>query len=448
MLYLNTIIPLGVSCFQRAALTRHHVKASKDQGELSFPFDLVAMSLNGVFLSLSNKFKNFFDEIAFDENLGYFHNRKLGVDFHHDKDIAANKKEALVKRYSQRIANLYSLIASGKKLCYVLNTTNDLSDLDLLAQIRSLILPHNFIWTHVGKKNIVNASALAQFGLHIPSPYEDFTKQWWLPEFQFSRTGQEFEKKYSELLGDRIKALAHEPMKKISVPISTELPTAEPDDIEFISLGTFSFPTHLLFRWKIQAKTLELPFDQIFLPPKSVASFLENDFAEFLDNLEYDEKSGIFRNRKYGVGFNDDRRFGPDELPVLLDIYKQRISNFRKLLASGRKLSFILATITDQTDSSLAERIANALPANCQLIWLHFGKTAPKVGLDPRVFIFHQASPYEEFRTQWYIYHHYTAKYGRKFERECVTNILKAHGLSEPEAYQRLIQPNETKSSG
>lgn len=110
------IIPFGCYCMPRVITTINRFKPTKKYGEESYPFDLCfsVFSLNTSLLS--SGFKDFFDDIEFDNSKYCYVNEKYRMKFIHDNLSI----EEFKIRYKKRIENLYNSIKDETKHVYFL----------------------------------------------------------------------------------------------------------------------------------------------------------------------------------------------------------------------------------------------------------------------------------------------------------------------------------------
>lgn len=112
----------------------------------------------------------------------------------------------------------------------------------------------------------------------------------------------------------------------------------------YISLGTNCMPRMVLTYYFMKAKKkqgeLSCPFDLCTTPLGSVIHFLENDFADFLNDIEEYNKDGIlFKNKNFNISFVHENNLTLDEVK---ERYKKRIENFYKLSKEKSLKKYIL----------------------------------------------------------------------------------------------------------
>lgn len=136
------IIPLGKNCVPRFISTYNGLKPSKNQGELSCPFDMAFFnSLDAIGKLISTKFENFFDDVIYDKQKNYYINESICAIFNHDGKLS---KEEFENRYKKRISNFYEYIADVSLHKYFLiasfKTVKD-SEIDILFKSLDLFMP-------------------------------------------------------------------------------------------------------------------------------------------------------------------------------------------------------------------------------------------------------------------------------------------------------------------
>ena len=129
-------ITLGVNCFPRTKLTKFGIKAKKSDGELSYPFDLCAIPLESVSKILQDNFKDYYDDLVFDNDLNIWVNKKYSIKYYHDKDIEKNK---FIERYSERINNFRAKTSFLENLIFVSAIFDETYDKELYLEIYSAL---------------------------------------------------------------------------------------------------------------------------------------------------------------------------------------------------------------------------------------------------------------------------------------------------------------------
>ena len=134
---------------------------------------------------------------------------------------------------------------------------------------------------------------------------------------------------------------------------------------KFISLGTRCFPRmfltiHTCFKARKKYGELSCPFDLCITPLKSLEKILENDFADYFDDLIYDHESNwaFWRNKKYNIFYNHDNDIKTkDEFKKRYGI---RIQNFKNIIKNNKKTYFMLSDF-EKIDLGKLNNIYNSL---------------------------------------------------------------------------------------
>lgn len=121
---LNKYISLGTNCFPRMKLNQHKIKPSKNQGELSCPFDLCVTPVESVRAVLENDFADYFDDLQFDDERKIWKNVKYNINYLHD-DL---NREDFIKRYEKRIKNFRQITSTRKNILFVQSLFNKNDD--------------------------------------------------------------------------------------------------------------------------------------------------------------------------------------------------------------------------------------------------------------------------------------------------------------------------------
>ncbi len=123
------IISLGANCMVRSVLTRHGIKPSKAEGELSYPFDLAVHPISCVINALEENFATYFDGLFFESNRRHIFDfskkrdvwkKDDGTCFNHDTDCGVNDFEKLKTRFLTRIENFNKTLDSGVPILFVI----------------------------------------------------------------------------------------------------------------------------------------------------------------------------------------------------------------------------------------------------------------------------------------------------------------------------------------
>lgn len=198
------IISLGIHCLTRYALTLEHVKPTKDQGELSCPFDLAFHSSNAIIYFLKNKFNKYFENLQYDFQKGFWVNKDFTIEYNHDLDCNSEEKDKLVARYTARINNFSKLIEDKNTFIYFVITSpqNEKACNTIFKTLKKLRNNINFklIVLDINKKLKRKKlfPCISIFSIHHPFIYE---YNWWKEGYRDSIAGKE----YFKLIGDFVK---------------------------------------------------------------------------------------------------------------------------------------------------------------------------------------------------------------------------------------------------
>ncbi|MBE6402685.1 MAG: hypothetical protein E7039_03050 [Lentisphaerae bacterium] len=117
---------------------------------------------------------------------------------------------------------------------------------------------------------------------------------------------------------------------------------------KIVSLGADcmprTYPTVYMLKPCRAAGEKSMPFDLARTPPQGLVRFLENDFADYInDKWQYDHENGRWLNDPAtGVWYSHDRDCGPDQLAELHKRVQRRINNFHEMLKFPGLVFFLL----------------------------------------------------------------------------------------------------------
>ena len=187
------IISLGWDCFSRSLPTWYGIKPTKEQGELSYPFDLAMHTLPNIIKVLQNRFADYLEDIEFDKETKLWHNKKYHFKYNHDQTLTT--KEEFRERYSKRIENFYNTIRTSQNIFFIyhaLASDKVESILLLCSELRKLCENKNFhlIVVSEAKKKIPYSPDISL--CHVSRPWKDYS--WW-QEDHLTLQGVKFEHK-------------------------------------------------------------------------------------------------------------------------------------------------------------------------------------------------------------------------------------------------------------
>lgn len=209
----NYFISLGECCFTRTVLTRYGMKAHKEQGELSCPFDLCICGFNSTVRVVKSKFSDYFNNLEWNQTNKLWINSKYGIYYNHDQDCSQYDKDKFIDRYKKRIENFEVMLSSGKRLFILSSVDEKISTNDVLDFGKYLNQKNKnniLLFVNISKNEQASILDFKQkmqaygkqginiFYAHIPQPYEDFYEQWYKYEYFNSDKGKAFEQKFIE----------------------------------------------------------------------------------------------------------------------------------------------------------------------------------------------------------------------------------------------------------
>lgn len=122
------IIPFGDYCLPRLITSLNRLKPTKKYGEESFPFDLCFSKFTSNLKLLTTNFKDFYNNIEYNQEKKYFENIEFNLFFNHDDISILEFKE----RYQKRIDNLYKAISNEKlHIYFIVATFEEISSLTI-----------------------------------------------------------------------------------------------------------------------------------------------------------------------------------------------------------------------------------------------------------------------------------------------------------------------------
>ncbi len=112
-----------------------------------------------------------------------------------------------------------------------------------------------------------------------------------------------------------------------------------------VSLGPNCYPKTVLTRTGLLKRKRQgqptMPFDLAWYhSAEYITEFLNTDFDKFLVDLNYSEFSGSWDNGTK-INFSHESYIGPTEKHRLIQVYRQRINNFRKEIKKTRPILFL-----------------------------------------------------------------------------------------------------------
>lgn len=135
---------------------------------------------------------------------------------------------------------------------------------------------------------------------------------------------------------------------------------------KYVTLGTNCFPRTKLVKFGIKSKKkygeLSYPFDLCMCQIEAIDKILSNNFADFFDDILFNQDLNIWENKKYAIKFWHDRNISKD---FFIERYKKRINNFSNITKNYENLIFISVIFNQKYNSDLYISIYNSLNKYC-----------------------------------------------------------------------------------
>lgn len=201
-----SIVSLGVNCYAKTFLTKHRFKRKRDAGELTLPFDYTFYT-DAKYITefIENDFNEYFEEIYYVKESNYW-GKARKIFFSHEKDFTENDKDKLIKMYSNRIKNFYSVVCSKKPLLFfqILTDKENGEDVQKLFEVLKSKITPPFYYAVVDCDGVITKNIpdeISVLKLQKPSSDYDFYSQ----KCYKSKEGREFERQISSFVSDVIK---------------------------------------------------------------------------------------------------------------------------------------------------------------------------------------------------------------------------------------------------
>lgn len=199
------IISLGSNCFPRRILTENGLKPSKEEGELSLPFDLCVTPIASLIEILQTNFEYYLKEFKYNNDLNAWFNKKYGIYYNHDTDCSIDEKNKLIERFSKRINNFRKVTNEAQYIYFTIasDCKFNQTDINTLYNVLSEIKDKNSFTLVIF--DFFNSNLKQTEGIEIisiPHPYHNFTEAWWNDRYRYSEEGKLFEEAVITLYAD------------------------------------------------------------------------------------------------------------------------------------------------------------------------------------------------------------------------------------------------------
>ena len=126
----------------------------------------------------------------------------------------------------------------------------------------------------------------------------------------------------------------------------------------FISLGENCFNRTVLTRHHLKSKREQgeksYPFDLCVCSFSSMKQLIENDFADYFNDLVWNDKDQLWINSKYDIRYNHDQDCAKNNREKLIERYQRRINNFREMMRDGHEHVFVFSSISESTKDPIS----------------------------------------------------------------------------------------------
>lgn len=153
------VITLGTTCFARYIVTKAGIKPTKEEGELTMPFDLAVHLPDFIPQIIASNFKGYLKDIRIDSNgiFEFFYKSnvlskpKRLAWLNHDIDLKGDKTK-LIQRYSKRIDNFIAAINKDKPTVFVQACEYSYNHRKLIEVIHKIrgSKPHKILFIDIG----------------------------------------------------------------------------------------------------------------------------------------------------------------------------------------------------------------------------------------------------------------------------------------------------------
>lgn len=192
-------------------------------------------------------------------------------------------------------------------------------------------------------------------------------------------------------------------------------------DYHIVSLGTNCFARMTLNLWGLKPRKAEgglsMPFDLSVHPLSAVIKYLNNHFAGYFDDIEFDEKNGYWVNPRDNIKFIHEKE---NNRQAFIERYQQRIENLYAAF-NDDKPCLLVCHDCGIADGDKINELYNVLQNYCghkkfKLLLAVFNGTVGKCDENIKVYT-------DNFPYKGYLYMDKNVKYtmaGFRFERPFV----------------------------
>ena len=218
-------------------------------------------------------------------------------------------------------------------------------------------------------------------------------------------------------------------------------------DYKIISLGWDCFsrtlPTWYGLKPTKDKGELSHPFDLAMHTLPNIIKILQNHFADYLDNVYYDEATQLWINNKYHIKYNHDNGLSLDEFK---NRYTKRIENFYQTIHDAKNVFFIYHALNDDKQEDILQ-LVRELQNICDKTHFHLiviSHKWKKLLHCQNITLCYQPYPWKNY--SWWENDHLTSQ-GVKFEHAIIDKLLKIiqkklqqqSNIEQKIKYQRLL---------
>ena len=197
------IISLGYNCYPRTLLTRYGLKKTREQGELTMPFDLAVFATKEITSNLRYDFKYFFDDLEYSKEQKIWTRGKDKIQFRHDTWFGEFSRNELIDKYKKRIENFYSVVNDPNPLL-ILQLLGDDEDADnVYLQLRRLRQQTKFVFCVIDPNRLTKNLDKRIMVFDETAP-EGYFENWWKKSCYSQKSAAGYEQKIIDFCIDSL----------------------------------------------------------------------------------------------------------------------------------------------------------------------------------------------------------------------------------------------------
>lgn len=206
---------------------------------------------------------------------------------------------------------------------------------------------------------------------------------------------------------------------------------------EIVSLGVNCLPRTVLTRKNIKPRKaqgeLSCPFDLVVHSAERITYYIENDFADYFDDLSFRVRKKCFLDFRQkgiwektdGTKFFHDKDCKVNDREKIVKRISARIDNFRKILENERPIIFVQSVKDGEDIENLYNVLKNKRKDKIfKLVILDFNNIVQKEYDNIYVFKIPYPSNIKNYEVLWNRHKNYNSKEGRAFE-DAIKNAVE-----------------------